>query len=66
LRSELIKKEIRQKCPAVPGIFLFGSRIVPHLRRPTFWHVRDSTDAICPTTLSSPWWRRRYYWRALL
>jgi len=31
LRNELIKKEIRQKCPAVPGIFLFGSRIGPQL-----------------------------------
>jgi hypothetical protein len=31
LRNELIKKENRQECPAVPGILLFGGRIVPHL-----------------------------------
>jgi len=31
LQSELIEKENRQKCPVVPGIFLFGGRIVPHL-----------------------------------
>jgi hypothetical protein len=31
LRNELIKKEIRQKCPATPGIFFFGSRLVLHV-----------------------------------